>query len=156
MRWMRSVSGDIRFIWSYSFASFRHVQNFERTPWDNYIRWMNVILDLRMCFFYLSFVAAIWVAFVISLWWYIVWVTKTIHSLYCQLYSVEIFLELCTIIPTCANWFLSWPFSIFLTCSNEVSRRQFITKYTFCSQVHVNCIFVRLIGQNIFVWRAGM
>ena len=39
---MRSVSGDIRFVRSYPLASFGHVQNFERTPPDKYVRWMNV------------------------------------------------------------------------------------------------------------------
>ena len=39
---MRSVSGDIRFALSYPLASFGHVQNFERTPPDKYVRWMNV------------------------------------------------------------------------------------------------------------------
>ena len=41
MRWMRSVSGDIRFVLFYLLASFGHVQNFERTPTDKYVRWMN-------------------------------------------------------------------------------------------------------------------
>ena len=39
---MRSVSGDIRFVRSYPLASFGHVQNFERTPPDKYIQWVNV------------------------------------------------------------------------------------------------------------------
>ena len=39
---MRSVSGDIRFVRSYPLASFGHVQNFERTQPDLYVRWMNV------------------------------------------------------------------------------------------------------------------
>ena len=39
---MRSVSGDIRFARSYPLASFGHVQNFERTPPDKDVRWMNV------------------------------------------------------------------------------------------------------------------
>ena len=39
---MRSVSGDIRFVRSYPLASFGHVQNFERTPPDKYVRWLNV------------------------------------------------------------------------------------------------------------------
>ena len=39
---MRSVSGDIRFVRSYPLASFGHVQNFERSPPDKYILWMNV------------------------------------------------------------------------------------------------------------------
>ena len=39
---MRSVSGDIRFVWSFPLATFGHVQNFEPTPPDKYIRWMNV------------------------------------------------------------------------------------------------------------------
>ena len=39
---MRSVSGDIRFVRSYPLASFGNVQNFERTPPDKYVRWMNV------------------------------------------------------------------------------------------------------------------
>ena len=46
MRWMRSMSGDIRFVRSYPLASFRHVQNFERTPPDKYVRWMNVTYAL--------------------------------------------------------------------------------------------------------------
>ena len=33
---MRSVSGDIRFVGSYSLASFGHVQNLGRTPPDKY------------------------------------------------------------------------------------------------------------------------
>ena len=41
MQWMRSVSGDIHFVRSYPLASFGHVQNFERTPPDKYVRWMN-------------------------------------------------------------------------------------------------------------------
>ena len=40
---MRSVSGDIRFVLSYPLASFGHVQNFEQTPPDRYVRLMNVI-----------------------------------------------------------------------------------------------------------------
>ena len=41
---MRSVSGDIRFVRSYMYPleSFGHVQNFERTPPDKYVQWMNV------------------------------------------------------------------------------------------------------------------
>ena len=39
---MRSVSGNIRFGRSYPLARFEHVQNFERTPPDNDVRWMNV------------------------------------------------------------------------------------------------------------------
>ena len=39
---MRYVSGDIRFVRSYPLASFGHVQNFQRTPPDKYIWWMNV------------------------------------------------------------------------------------------------------------------
>ena len=39
---MRSVSGDVRFVRSYPLASFGHVQNFERTPPDKDVRWMNV------------------------------------------------------------------------------------------------------------------
>ena len=42
MRRMRSVSGDIRFVRSYPLASFGHVQNFEQTPPDKDVRWMNV------------------------------------------------------------------------------------------------------------------
>ena len=42
MRWMHSVSGDIRFVWSYPLASFWHVQNFEQTPPDKDVQWMNV------------------------------------------------------------------------------------------------------------------
>ena len=36
------VSGDIRFVGSYLLASFGHVQNFEQTPPDKDVRWMNV------------------------------------------------------------------------------------------------------------------
>ena len=39
---MRLVSVDIRFIRSYPLASFGHSQNFERTPPDKYVRWVNV------------------------------------------------------------------------------------------------------------------
>ena len=39
---MRPVSGDIRFVRFYPLASFGHVQNFERTPPDKYVRWVNV------------------------------------------------------------------------------------------------------------------
>ena len=39
---MRSVSGDIRFVRSYPLASLGHVQNFERTLPDKYVRWMNI------------------------------------------------------------------------------------------------------------------
>ena len=39
---MRSVSGDVCFVRSYPLASFGHVQNFERTPPDKDVRWMNV------------------------------------------------------------------------------------------------------------------
>ena len=39
---MRSVSGNIRFIRSYPLASFKQVQNFDRTPPDKYVRWVNV------------------------------------------------------------------------------------------------------------------
>ena len=39
---MRSVPGDIRFVRSYPLASFGHVQSFEQTPSDKYVRWMNV------------------------------------------------------------------------------------------------------------------
>ena len=42
MRWMRYVSGNIRFVWSYPLANFGHVQNFKRTPPDKNVRWMNV------------------------------------------------------------------------------------------------------------------
>ena len=42
MRRMRPVSGDIRFVPSYPLVSFGHVQNFERTPPDKYVRWVNV------------------------------------------------------------------------------------------------------------------
>ena len=42
MRKIRSVLGDIRFVPSYPLASFGHVQNFERTPPDKYVRCMNV------------------------------------------------------------------------------------------------------------------
>ena len=37
-----SVSRDIRFVRFYPLASFGHVQNFERTPPDKYVRRMNV------------------------------------------------------------------------------------------------------------------
>ena len=43
---MRSVSGDVRFVRSYPLASFEHVQNFERTPPDKDVRWMNVTCAL--------------------------------------------------------------------------------------------------------------
>ena len=36
------MSGDIRFVWSYPFASFGHVQYFEPTPPDKYVQWVNV------------------------------------------------------------------------------------------------------------------
>ena len=36
------MSVNIRFVRSYPLASFEHVQNFERTPLDKDIRWMNV------------------------------------------------------------------------------------------------------------------
>ena len=39
---MRSVSGDIRFVLSYLFASFGHVRNFEQTPPDKDVRSMEV------------------------------------------------------------------------------------------------------------------
>ena len=39
---MRSVSGDVRFVRSHPLASFEHVKNFERTPPDKDVRWMNV------------------------------------------------------------------------------------------------------------------
>ena len=39
---MPSLSGDIGFVRSYPLASFGHVQNFERTPPDKYVRWVNV------------------------------------------------------------------------------------------------------------------
>ena len=39
---MRPVSGDIRFVRSYPLASFGHNQNFERTPPDKYVQWVNV------------------------------------------------------------------------------------------------------------------
>ena len=42
MRWMRPLSGDIPFVRSYPLASFGHVQNFEQTPPDKYVRWVNV------------------------------------------------------------------------------------------------------------------
>ena len=42
MRLMCSVSGVIRFIRSYPLTSFGHIQNFERTPPDKDVRWMNV------------------------------------------------------------------------------------------------------------------
>ena len=43
---MRSVSGNIRFVRSYPLASFGRVQNFERTPPDKDVRWMNVFCAL--------------------------------------------------------------------------------------------------------------
>ena len=43
---MRSVSGDVRFVRSYLLASFEHVQNFERTPLDKDVRWINVTCAL--------------------------------------------------------------------------------------------------------------
>ena len=45
---MRSVSlsGDVLFVRSYPLASFEHVQNFERTPPDKDVRWMNVTREL--------------------------------------------------------------------------------------------------------------
>ena len=39
---MRSVSGEICFVRSYPLASFGPVQNFEWTPPDKDVRWMNV------------------------------------------------------------------------------------------------------------------
>ena len=39
---MRYMSGYIRFVRSYPFASFGHVQNFKRTQLDEYVWWMNV------------------------------------------------------------------------------------------------------------------
>ena len=39
---MCPVSGDIPFVQSYPLASFGHVQNFERTPLDKYVRWVKV------------------------------------------------------------------------------------------------------------------
>ena len=42
MRRMRPVTGDIRFVRSYPLASFGHVQNFEQTPPDKYVRRVNV------------------------------------------------------------------------------------------------------------------
>ena len=42
MWWMRFMSGDICFVRSYLLASFGHVQNFEQTPPDKYVRWMYV------------------------------------------------------------------------------------------------------------------
>ena len=44
---MRSVSGDIRFVRCFPLASFEHVQNFERTPPDKDVRWMNVTSALE-------------------------------------------------------------------------------------------------------------
>ena len=49
MRLMYSVSGDIRFARSYLLASFGHVQNFERTPRDKYVRLMNVNRAYAVC-----------------------------------------------------------------------------------------------------------
>ena len=42
MQWLCPVSGDIRFVQSYPLASFGHVQNFEQTPLDKYVWWVNV------------------------------------------------------------------------------------------------------------------
>ena len=39
---MRSMSGNIRFVRSYPLVSFGHVQNFERTPSDKDVCWVNV------------------------------------------------------------------------------------------------------------------
>ena len=39
---MRSVSGDIRFVWSYPLTNVGHVKNFEQTPPDKDVRRMNV------------------------------------------------------------------------------------------------------------------
>ena len=39
---MRNASGNIRFVRSYPLASFGHVQNFEWTQLDKYVRWMKV------------------------------------------------------------------------------------------------------------------
>ena len=39
---MRFMSGDIHFARSYQLASFGHVQNYELTPPDKDLRWMNV------------------------------------------------------------------------------------------------------------------
>ena len=39
---MCSVSGDVRFVWSYPLASFKDVQNLEQTPPDKDVGWMNV------------------------------------------------------------------------------------------------------------------
>ena len=46
---MRSVLGDISFFLSYPFASFGHIQNFERTPSDKYVRLMNITHALVCC-----------------------------------------------------------------------------------------------------------
>ena len=43
---VNAVSGDIRFVRSYPLASFGHVQNFEQTPPDKYVQWMNVTCAL--------------------------------------------------------------------------------------------------------------
>ena len=51
---MRSVSGEIRFGRSYPLASFGLVQNFERTPPDKYVRWVNVTHAIGMRFVRLS------------------------------------------------------------------------------------------------------
>ena len=37
-----SVTGNIRFVRSYPLASFEHIQNFELTPTDKDVRWMNI------------------------------------------------------------------------------------------------------------------
>ena len=51
---MRSVSGDIRFVWSHPLTSLGHVQNFERTPPDKFVRWVKVTHGFGMGFVRLS------------------------------------------------------------------------------------------------------
>ena len=46
---MRSVLGDVSCFLSNPFASFGNVQNFERTPPDKYVRWMNITHALVCC-----------------------------------------------------------------------------------------------------------
>ena len=48
MRRMRPLSGDIRFVRSFPLASFGHVQNFERTPPDNYV-WLVNVTHVFLC-----------------------------------------------------------------------------------------------------------
>ena len=43
------MSGDVRFVRSYPLASFEHVQNFERTPPEKDVRWMNGVTRALVC-----------------------------------------------------------------------------------------------------------